>query len=101
MEIKFFNKQTLLEANGEALKAHHTLKNVSQKVNYLNSDELLDLENDLLFAIVNVEQKDPNTVTVSVVLRQEELTENQCGLLDINTQTFENLPVAVIDKLDS
>ena len=77
------------------------MKDVSQKVNYLNSDELLDLENDLLFAIVNVEQKDPNTVTVSVVLRQEELTENQCGLLDINTQTFENLPVAVIDKLDS
>ena len=103
MEIKFFNKQTLLSANVEALIAanvtdsKHGLWNGKKpynknyvKVNYM--------------PVIKVQPKDAQTVTVTVLIplgADDVLTEHEEYLLDLNTITFENLPVVVMGKLDS
>ena len=113
MEIKFFNKQTLLSANVEALIAanvtdsKHGLWNGKKpynknyaKVNYIPQEKIHDIEEGLM-----MQPKDAQTVTVTVLIPlgdgDDVLTEHEEYLLDLNTTTFENLPIVVMGKLDS
>tara|TARA_R110000824_G_scaffold127293_2_gene287397 strand:- start:6913 stop:7284 length:372 start_codon:yes stop_codon:yes gene_type:complete len=118
MEIKFFNKQTLLSANVEALIAanvtdsKHGLWNGKKpynknyaKVNYIPQEKIHDIEEGLMMPVIKVQPKDAQTVTVTVLIPlgagDDVLTEHEEYLLDLNTTTFENLPIVVMGKLDS
>ena len=117
MEIKFFNKQTLLSANVEALIAanvtdsKHGLWNGKKpynknyvKVNYIPQEKIHDIEEGLMMPVIKVRPKDAQTVTVTVLIplgADDVLTEHEEYLLDLNTTTFENLPIVVMGKLDS
>ena len=118
MEIKFFNKQTLLSANREALTASNITdakhgvfgedliynKNYV-KVNYISQTKIHEIEEGLMMPIIKVQSKDAQTVTVTVLIPlgtgDDVLAKHEEYLLDLNTITFESLPIVIMGELNS